>query len=48
MYEDKDGEIHETGDEARDAVDVKGMTTVLVGSIALVVAAFVAIYLYWR
>ena len=48
MYEDKDGEIHETGDEARDAVDVRGMTTVLGGSILLVVLAFVAIYLFWR
>jgi len=48
MYKDKDGEIHETGDEARDAVDVKGMTTVLVGSIALVVVAFVAIIWWWR
>lgn len=48
MHEDKDGEIHETGDEARDAVDVKGMTTVLIGSIALVVIAFVAIIWFWR
>ena len=48
MYEDKDGEIHETGDEARDAVDVKGMTTVLIGSIVLVVIAFVAIYIFSR
>ena len=48
MHKDNDGEIHETGDEARDAVDVKGMTTVVVASIALVVVAFVAIYFIWR
>lgn len=48
MHKDNDGEIHETGDEVRDAVDVKGMTTVVVASIALVVVAFVAIYFIWR
>lgn len=40
-------EIHETTTEARSAVEVKGMTTVLAVSIALVVAAFLAIYFFW-
>jgi len=46
MYKEGD-EIHETGDEARDAVNVKGMTTVLFGSIGLVVVLFIAVYLIW-
>lgn len=38
-------EIHETTTEARAGVNVKGMTTVLVVSIVLVIVAFAAIYL---
>ena len=40
-------EIHETGTEAKAGVNVKGMTTVLLVSILLVVAAFVGVYLLW-
>lgn len=46
MYKDGD-EIHETGTEAREAVNVKGMTTVLFGSIALVVILFLAVWYFW-
>lgn len=46
MHKEGD-EIHETGDEARDAVDVPGMTWVLFGSIALVVLLFAGIWYFW-
>ena len=47
MYKNGD-EIHETGDEARDAVDVPGMNWVLFGRIGLVIVAFIAVWLFTR
>ncbi|MES2753282.1 MAG: hypothetical protein V4659_01315 [Pseudomonadota bacterium] len=44
----KDGEeIHESDVEAKAGVNVKGMTTVLTVSTALVIVAFVAVYFFW-
>ncbi len=47
MRRDDDGTIHETGTEAREGVDVKGMTSVLFVSLALVVVLFGAVYWFW-
>ena len=47
MYKDEEGRIHETGVEAREAVNVKGMTTVLFASIGLVIVLFLAVYWFW-
>lgn len=45
---ERDGDqIRETGDEAREGVDVKGMTTVLWVSVALVVVLFGLIWWFW-
>lgn len=46
MYKDGD-EIHETATEAREGVNVKGMTTVLFGSIGLVCLLFFAVWYFW-
>lgn len=43
MYKEGD-EIHETGEEARSAVDIPGMTWVLFGSIALVIVALIIVW----
>jgi hypothetical protein len=42
--QDQNGQIHETATEARAGVNVPGMTTVLFGSLALVIILFLAIY----
>lgn len=47
MYKDDDGRIHETTDEAREGTEVKGMTSVLFVSIALVIVLFAAIWWFW-
>lgn len=41
-------EIEETGVEAREGVDVKGMTTVLWVSLALVIVLLLAVWLFWQ
>ena len=45
MYKEGN-EIYETGDEARDAVDIPGMTWVLFGGIGLVMVAFAAVWFF--
>lgn len=46
MHKDGD-QIHETADEARDAVDVKGMTSVLVISMGLAIVILSAVWIFW-
>ena len=40
-------EIHETAEEARDGVDVKGMTSELFVSLAMIVVLLAGTYQYW-
>ncbi|CAM3124175.1 hypothetical protein SPAN111604_04885 [Sphingomonas antarctica] len=46
MHKDGD-QIHETADEARDAVDVPGMTLVLGISLGLAIVILSAIWIFW-
>lgn len=47
MYKGEEGRIHETTDEAREGTDVKGMTSVLYVSVALVVVLFAGVWWFW-